>query len=49
MNGNENLARFLLDHGADRGIKDEVGRTPLEMALESGQEGVARIIHERTD
>ena len=47
MRGDVEIARRLLDHGADANERDAVGATPLLLALEYGNNEVARLLLER--
>jgi len=40
------VARLLLEHGADAGVRDNKGKTPLDIAREEGHVEVARLIEE---
>ncbi len=41
------LVRTLLDHGADPDAKRADGRTPLDLAVRSGHDGIATLLRER--
>ncbi|KAK6523259.1 hypothetical protein TWF694_006148 [Orbilia ellipsospora] len=43
-NGHKEIARLLIEGGADIEAEDEVGRTPLQVAAENGHEVVARLL-----
>lgn len=43
---NLDVARIMLDHGADIDVEDEQGRTPLQVALIHGQGKIARLLSE---
>ena len=38
------MARLLLEHGADREARSEVGQTPLDLALTHGHGEVAALL-----
>ncbi|MGL5029056.1 MAG: ankyrin repeat domain-containing protein [Wolbachia pipientis] len=38
----ESTARFLINRGANTQVKDNNGKTPLDLARETGRIGVAR-------
>jgi ankyrin repeat protein len=40
------IARILLAHGADVDAEDEEGRTPLQVALASGETEMAQLLSE---
>jgi hypothetical protein len=44
MQGNAETTRDLLEHGADLGIKDKSGHTPLELARQSDEPRVVEVI-----
>lgn len=43
-NGNREIARELLDHGADVNAQNERGETALQIALDTGNEDVASLL-----
>ncbi|WP_338405960.1 ankyrin repeat domain-containing protein [Wolbachia endosymbiont (group A) of Longitarsus flavicornis] len=45
--GNLNIARFLVDKGADIGVKDNDGRTPLRVAAYSGNLDMVKFFLDR--
>ncbi|KIY02140.1 uncharacterized protein Z520_02278 [Fonsecaea multimorphosa CBS 102226] len=45
-NGNETVAKCLLEHGVDANCRDNRGRTPLSFACEYGYESLVRILLE---
>jgi len=46
--GHADMVELLLKHGADPSIRDNVGKTPLDIARERGHVEVVRIIEELT-
>ena len=42
--GHFEVVRLLLEHGADASLRDDRGKTALELAEESGHFGVAEFI-----
>jgi len=44
--GHVDVVRLLLERGADAGVRDNWGRTPLDIARETGHVEIARIIKE---
>jgi ankyrin repeat protein len=45
--GDLNLARVLLDNGADASLEDKQGKTPLDHAKERDNQAVARLLKEQ--
>jgi ankyrin repeat protein len=41
------LARLLLDHGADVNARTDDGRTALAMAVKNGKEELAKLLREK--
>ena len=44
LNLDESFARFLIEHGADINRRDSQGHTPLNIALATGQHGLANFL-----
>ncbi|KAI9436575.1 hypothetical protein H4582DRAFT_1961708 [Lactarius indigo] len=40
------VVKLILEHGADLGAKNNIGETPLQVALERGKSEIARILSE---
>ncbi|KAK1755400.1 ankyrin repeat-containing domain protein [Echria macrotheca] len=47
-NGDQSMARLLLDRGADVTRQDDTGSTPLHLAAECGLEGLVALLLERS-
>lgn len=45
--GQEEVVGFLLERGADAGLKDPMGRTPVDLAKGKGNEKILKFFGER--